>query len=65
MLYAFKIIICIVVGVIGFKVFLNLDSLKELKKKATPEEKKDMEYVEWVAFLSPFVIIALFLCITE
>ena len=65
MLIAIKIIICVVIGIIGFKVFLNLDSLKELKKKATPSEKKDMEYIEWVAFLSPFVTIILFLCATE
>lgn len=63
MLIAIRIIVCIIIGVIGFNVFLNLDSLKELKKKATPAEKKDMEYIEWVAFLSPFVIFFLILSI--
>lgn len=59
MLYAIKIIICIIIGVIGFIGYLNMDSLKELKKQATPGQKKDMEYIEWVAFLSPFVIVCL------
>lgn len=63
MLYAIKIILCIVVGVIGFITYLNMDSLKELKKRATPGEKKDLEYIEGVAFLSPFVIISLILSI--
>lgn len=63
MLYAIKIIMCVVVGAIGFISFLKRDSLKELKTQATPEQKKDIEYIDMVAFLSPLVIMTLIMCL--
>ena len=58
-----KIILCIIVAVIGFIGFLKRDSLKELKRQATPEQKKDMEYIDMIAFVSPFVIMSLIMCL--
>lgn len=45
-----KIIVCIVVGFIGFYTYVQAQILQELLEKATNEEKKAMERIETVAF---------------
>jgi len=52
----FKIIACIVFGLIGFFAFLNHSYLKELKEKATKEEKKALERIENIAIFLPIII---------
>ena len=59
----FKIIICIIIGLIGFYAFLMCHSLEELKEKATKEEKKILEKIEAIAIFLPlaffcFVLVA-------
>ena len=55
----FKIIMFIVVGFIGFYVFLQSRSLDELYKKATDEEKTALEKVEASALISPLILIGI------
>ena len=62
MLYAFKIIMCIVILVFGFIGYLKLDTLGELKTQATQEQKKDIDYIGGVAIIYPWVMIALVMC---
>ena len=59
----FKIILCIIVGGVGFFTFLETDSLRELRKKATKEEKKSLDRIETVALFSPLVIFAIILAL--
>lgn len=51
-----KIIICIILGLVGFYAFLQHLSLAELKGKATKEEKKAIEKIEAVALFLPLII---------
>ena len=52
----FKIVACIIVGFIGFYAFLEANSLGELKKKATENEKKALEKIEFIAIILPLLI---------
>lgn len=51
-----KIIIAIIVCLIGFCAFLYTGDLKELKEKATKEEKKALEIIEGIAILLPLFV---------
>lgn len=53
----FKIICCIVIGFIGFYAFLQANSLKELKEKATEVEKDALGKIELIALGLPLLII--------
>ena len=54
----FKIIACIVLGLIGFYAFLQRESLRDLTDKATKEEKKALDRIEAVAMFLPLLIMA-------
>lgn len=57
----FKIIAFIVVGFIGFCIYVYWYSLKELMEKATKEEKKAIDKVEGFIIFAPLVILVLIL----
>ena len=52
----FKIIRCIVLGLVGFVAFIDHNSLSELRKKATKGEKKSLERIETIAMFLPLII---------
>ena len=59
----FKIISCIIVGGVGFVAFLETQGLRELKRKASKEERKSLDRVENVALFLPLVCMAFILLI--
>lgn len=54
----FKIIICIILGLVGFCAFLYGQELRDLKSKVTKEEKKALDIIESIAVFLPLIIVA-------
>lgn len=54
-----KIILSGVVGIWGFCVFLEDQSLDELKKKITKDEKNALEKVEATALITPLILVGI------
>ena len=55
----FKIIMFIVVGFIGFYVFLQSRSLDELYKKATDEEKTALEKTQFMSIILTIIALSI------
>lgn len=60
---ALKIIFCAIFGFIGFYGFLQMNNLKELTMKATSEEKRSLEIIEFVALGLPLFIVGLIMAL--
>ena len=54
-----KIILSVAVGLWGFYVFLSDQSLDELKKKITKDEKNALEKVEATALITPLILVGI------